>query len=192
MSKRMAILACVGVAMIAGIAFAYAEVRAGRRAAKQVPPQFDTWEAIDRTAIPPAWKLAKDPSMVYKVEPIPVRGNVKPRTEQEDRLLKEAAEVVARRLPVPEERVQFFSWMDKPDSRVKFGGWWAHVLQVTPTPEGWRITLRAGVFANLDGGGPAAVHNWFIEEYLWSNSTLTFLKGDADPVTGAEPWISAG
>lgn len=186
MSRRIVIGASAGAIMVAGIAVAYATALAAQRGGKAAAQRH----GVGAEFIPPAWRLARDPSKVYTVEPMPVRGEVKPRTQQEERLLEQATEIVARLRPVPEARLQFFSWIDQADSPLTVTGWGVFVQQVTPTPEGWLITLQVTPSTTRKDGGKANVGNCFIEQYLWSDGTLRYMNGFAHPKIGAEPFIS--
>ena len=131
-----------------------------------------------------------DPATVYTVEPIPVRGIIKPRTPEQDREFVSAAAIVAKARPIPDDRIRFFGWMDKPDSRATFAGWWAFVQGVETTPEGQIITLRVSVQARDKAGDQIGIMNNFIEEYRWSEGRLQYLKGYTCPIIGAEPSFS--
>lgn len=192
MSRRIVIAtSAAGAILVAGIAVGYATALATQRGGKAAARRHVARAAEEWSPIPPEWRLAKDPSTVYTVEPMPVRGNVKARTQQQERLLEQAADIVGRLRPVPEARRQFFSWMDRADSPVSFGGWGVFVEKAAPSPEGWLITLQVTPFATRPGGGPAMVDNCFIEQYLWSDGTLKYVNGFAHPRIGAEPSISS-
>jgi hypothetical protein len=117
---------------------------------------------------------AVNPATVYKVEPIPIRGIVLPRTEQQEKAVQAASDIVAKLRPIPEDRIRFFRWMNGADSPVVFAGWSIFVQQVVPTPQGQLITLRVSALSNSRDGSPVnSVMNNFIEEYLWSGAVLS-------------------
>lgn len=191
----IAALSAIGIGFTAAVASVLAQnddqAQAEARSAPRKPIIATKEQMRNWSPIPKPWQLAgPDPSQVYKVAPIPVGGNVKERTPEQERLFKEAAAILSRLRPIPAERLRFFAWMNAEDSPVVFTGWGGLVGEVTPVPQGWRITFRATPFALLRSGGPALINNIFVEEYLWTNGKLRFLRGFAHPRIGAEPSIS--
>lgn len=145
----------------------------------------------DWSPVPKPWQVPPpDPSELYQVELLPIGIEVESRTPQQEQALRDAAAVLARFRPVPDERIAFFSWMNAADSRVVFVGWAGYVENVLRVPAGGLITFRVTALAQLKNGGPALINNLFIEEYLWANGTLRFVKGHAHPRIGREPSIS--
>src|SRR3954451_12260719 len=90
--------------LVVGAAFA-SNARAGNR-----PPPIPHVEGL----------AAVHPPRVYKVDPIPVRGRVKPRSEKQEQDLKAAAAVILEKKPVPADRVEFFARMFSQKSPVNF------------------------------------------------------------------------
>lgn len=183
MRKRLVLGATALTLGLVGLAAAFSTVLSSQKKNVVTNP--------DAAGIPPAWRLAQDPSVRdYTVEPMPVRGNVKARTPQEEESFQQAAAIILRERPLPPERLKFFDWMSRADSPATFRGWGCFVEQVTPNPDGWLITVWVTPQASADGGAVATVHNRFIEEYQWSNGVLRFVKGYPHPMFGSEPSIS--
>lgn len=176
MNQRLllAVATMVGLILVTGFAFSFAVGTLQQRGAG------------DAAGGSPNLQAQEPSEPYYTVEPIPVGGNVKARTEQEEQIFQQAAEMVRRAQPVPAERHQFYDWLNQPDSPLRWVGWGCFVQQVTPTPEGWRITLWVTPFATRYGS-IATVFNRFIEEYLWSNGELQYVRGYGDPRIGVEP-----
>ncbi|AGA28432.1 hypothetical protein [Singulisphaera acidiphila] len=146
------------------------------------------WVA-ESTLIPDPERLAEfqglnHPARLYTVEPEPVRGKVKARTPEEDQRFREAATIVARARPLPPDRLQYFSWVDREDSPLRIQGWSAFVHQVSPLPGGWAITLKVWPKATRKGGVGVLVYSTYFEEYTWTQAdgVLDYVKGVGDPV----------
>lgn len=120
----------------------------------------------------------------YTIEPIPVRGIIKARTQEQDQLFQEAAGVLSNVLPEPADRLNFFSWLDRADSPLTRYGWSGFVQDVRPSPAGWLITLWVSPKVSRFGGA-AVVSNRFGEEYLWAAGEVQYVRGY--PLTEAEP-----
>lgn len=149
--------------------------------------------SLGKTAlqVPIAVHEVWDASKVYTVEPVAVRGKIQPRTPEQERRFRDASAILSRLKPVPAERIQFYSWFNREDCPVQFAGWGCLVHDVTPTPEGWLITLWVNPFA-FRAGSMATVHGFYVEEYLWSeNGGLRFMRGYPHPDYGPEPGFSS-
>jgi len=140
--------------------------------------------------IPPPGVLQafQNPYIVSVLKP---GGDIKARTDKQEATARDVAQVISRLRPVPDERVQFFNWVDRADSPVAFAGWSVGIDSVRDVPEGQVITLRSGpqVHSKTDAAR-ICVMNMFVEEYLWSNGTLRYLRGKAHPTFGTAPRFS--
>jgi hypothetical protein len=166
-----------------------AKVAKGKTQRKSSQP--DATAVMQSSPIPrPESLMLPNPATVYRVEPIPVRGIVQPRTPQQERSVKAASTIVSRLRPIPEDRIRFFGWMNEANSPAVFAGWAAFVQQAVPTPEGQLITLRVSALATTRSGGHIGVMNNFIEEYLWSDGSLRYLRGYSCPIIGEKPILS--
>jgi len=127
----------------------------------------------------------------YVVSVFKSGGVIKTRSEEQEKTAKEAASVVTRNKPIPNDRVRFFSWIEREDSPVTFAGWTQGIAEVKDTPEGRLIVLWASplVQSRVDSG-PASVMNMFVEEYLWANGNVRYLRGKAHPADGETPKLS--
>jgi hypothetical protein len=138
-------------------------------------------------SIPPpeAVALLSPPMNPFKVEPMPVRGDIQPRTAQQDRLIEEAVAIVSRLLPVPPQREQFFSWVNGEDVPFKFWGWHAFVHDVSPIAGGWVISLT--VRPNVTNR--YLIGTAYVEEYSWVNGVLSFQRGYLHPKTPPRDYV---
>jgi hypothetical protein len=125
-----------------------------------------------------------DPTKTYTIEPVPIHKYDTPRPPREERLLQAAATALRRVRPMPDARLQFFGWLDRPDSPLTRYGWHLSVQKVTPTPGGRLITVTVIPQVTM-GGGHAEVFNSMAEEYLWSDDQIQFVR--AYPLTNVEP-----
>jgi hypothetical protein len=162
-----------------------------RGKALQKTPRPGAQAVMRSSPVPrPESLMLPDPATVYRVEPIPVRGIVQLRTPQQEQSLKAASALVSRLRPIPEDRIRFFGWMNEANSPAVFAGWGVFVQQAVPTPDGQLILLRVSALATTRSGGHIGVMNNFIEEYLWSNGSLRYLKGYPCPILGEKPVLS--
>lgn len=157
-----------------------------RPAAKPEPPfSFMPSPEALRPPIP-------DPATVYEVSPIPIRGRVEPRTPEQDRAVQAASTILSKLRPIPQDRIRFFAWMNEANSPVAFAGWNVFIQQSVATPKGRLITARVSAMARAKrDGSPIGVNNNFIEEYLWYNGKLLYVKGYCCPIIGPTPYISS-
>jgi|GEM_PF-1744761 len=118
-------------------------------------------------------------------------GDIKARTDKQEATAKDVAQVISRLKPVPDDRVHFFNWVDRADSPVVFAGWSVGIDSVRDFHNGQVITIRSGpqVHSKTDAAR-ITVMNMFVEEYLWSNGTLRYLRGKAHPAFGTAPRFS--
>lgn len=130
--------------------------------------------------IPPPEAVAQlSPAHPFKIQPMPVRGDIRPRTPEQDELIDKAVVIMSRALPVPPERKQFFSWANGENLPFGICGWHAFVHDVSAIPGGWLISMT--VRPKVTGG--FQVGTAFIEEYSWVDGELGFVRGYKHPRT---------
>jgi|GEM_PF-3225669 len=137
---------------------------------------------LQKASIPTAEQVAmldagKGPSLNYSIEPTPIRGKVKPRTADQEKLFQQATAIMLRFRPVPDNRAVYFDRLFA-ERRISLErtGWSAFVDDVTVTSAGWRIKLK--VWPKIPG---VVLGNAFFEEYVWNHDDLVFVKGYQDP-----------
>ena len=185
------LLASIGILVISTSAYRVVKAGGPSRNAKANPKQSSNKAVMPFSPIPRPELLAPpDPATVYTVEPIPVRGIVKPRSAQEERDVVAASAIIAKLKPIPNDRIQFFGWMNEPDSPAVFLGWSVFVQQSVPTSEGQLITLRVSTQSMRKDNIMMHVMNNFLEEYLWTGGRLQYLRGYTCPIIGAKPVYS--
>lgn len=118
-------------------------------------------------------KYTVDPSHEYP-------GFVRPPELQKE--FDKVSEMLAKLEPLPPQRIAYFSWLDSPDSPIRFHSWGCLVRDVKPVPGGWKVTLQAMARAEDLSGYPYDVLRRFIEEYSLSETgELKYLRGYPHP-----------
>lgn len=181
MRKRNYLIAMTVTAVLAsGYIVASAPIKRSARSGRGAAARTQTVRYNPSSLIPTPEAVARlSPSHPFKIEPMPVRGEIRPRTAQQDKLIEQAVAIVSRELPVPPERGQFFSWVNGEDVPFTISGWHAFVHDVSPIPGGWVISLTVRPKVT----GRFQVGTAYVEEYSWVNGVLGFVRGYPHPKT---------
>ena len=191
------VVAAIGVLCLSVVITAYATQRGvenqGDKAAPgasepRIPldPRFPFPTAPTTFTLQQHAKMAAEAS-TYKVDPYPPQEG-ESRTEAHQRALEELTARVVKLAPVPDQRLAFFAWMDRPDCPIRFQGWGCWLDGVEAIPGGYSFRLRVSAHAFDATSRYVAVLNIYVEEYtLTKDEGLRFLRGYPAPGDDGKP-----